>query len=87
MDNGKVLLGTEFAKMTCWQDSKKLSWIHGLHVTVLSEAIAAKLVGVEERGEASVHVESLVVKPLEDFPGYVGFKGILGMVSRDNGCG
>lgn len=87
MDNGKVLLGTEFAKVTCWQDSKKLGRIHGLHVAVLSEAITAKLVRVEEGGEAAIHVESLVVEPLEDFPGNVGVKGILGMVSRDNGRG
>ena len=87
MDKVKVLRGAESAKMACWQDSKELSRIHGLHVSELGEAITAKLIRVEEGGEAAIHVESLVVEPLEDFLGDVGFNGIFGMVRGHHGIG
>lgn len=45
------------------------------------------LVRVENREEAAVHVECLVVEPLEDFAVHVGLESVLCVVSPDYGVG
>lgn len=65
MNNGQVLLGAELAEVTRGQHPEKLGGVHGLHVAVLGEALSPELVRVDQRREASVHVERLVVEALE----------------------
>lgn len=80
MNNGQVLLGAELAEGTVRHDPEKLGGVHSPHVAVLGEAVAAILFWVEEGREAAVHVEGLVVKPLENFLANVRLKGVFCMV-------
>lgn len=87
MYNREVFLETEVSKATSGQNAKEFSGVHCLHISVLSEAVCTVLIGVENREEAPIHVERLVVEPLEDFPIHVGFQGVLCVVGPDYGVG
>lgn len=87
MHDGEVLLGAELAEVARGQDPQELDGVHGLHVLVLGEAVAAELVGAEEGGEGAVHVEGLVVEALEDLAADVGLEGVLGVVGAQEGGG
>lgn len=71
MNNGEILFRAEFAKVACGQDAEEFNGVHRFHVAILSEAVATELIGVEERGEAAVHVKRLVVETLEYFTVHV----------------
>lgn len=83
MHDGEILLEGEVSKATSGQDADELGGVHGLHVAVLCEAVGAVLVRVENGGEASVHVEGLVVEALEDLAVHVGLESVLCMVGPD----
>lgn len=87
MHNGEILLETKVSEATSRQDGEEFDGVHGLHVSVLSEAVSTVLVRVENGGEAPVHVECLVVEALEDLAVDVGLKGILSVAGSGYGVG
>lgn len=87
MHNGEVFLEAEVAEATSRQNAEELDGVHCLHVPVLSEAVSTVLIRVEYRGKAAIHVEGLVIEPLEDLPVDVGFQGVLCMVGSGYGVG
>lgn len=66
MNDRQVLGVAKLPELTRGQDPEQLGGVHGLEVPVPREAVAAVLVRVEQRGEAAVHVEGLVVEALEE---------------------
>ena len=70
--------------MAIGQNAEEFGGVHGLHVLELREAVLPELIGVEKGGEAAVHVEGLVVEPLEDFAVHVGFECIFCVVWSDD---
>lgn len=87
MHHGQVLLSSELAELARGEDAEDLGWVHGSHVPELSEAVVAKLRGVEEGGEGPLDVESFVLESVEDLAGDVGLQCVLGVAGVHVGDG
>lgn len=84
VDYRQEFLEAEAPEAAGWEYPQELHRIHGFHVAVLRETLAPVLVRVEEGGEAAVHVECLVVEPLEHLAVHVRLQCVLCVVGPDN---